>query len=135
MTFDYAAFIRLRINEHVVHTWDVAVVFDRAAPLEPDAAAVVLEAVPMIARYAGKPTGSTKQLRVRTVAPDRHFAVSLFANGISLAPDDGAGPPDLELPGEAFVRLVYGRLDSEHTPDFEGADGHLAELRRAFPGV
>jgi hypothetical protein len=42
----------------------------------------------------------------------------------------------LTLPGEAFVRLIYGRLDADHTPapiDAEGVD--LDDLRAAFPGV
>lgn len=45
-----------------------------------------------------------------------------------------AGRPDLELPAEALIRLVYGRLDVDHTPLVRG-DADLDELRRAFPGV
>jgi hypothetical protein len=39
------------------------------------------------------------------------------------------------LPAEAYVRLLYGRLDPDHTPGSvtEGADLDL--LRSAFPGV
>ena len=42
----------------------------------------------------------------------------------------------LSLPAEAFIRLVYGRLDPDHTPasvDARGVDLDL--LRRTFPGV
>ena len=39
------------------------------------------------------------------------------------------------LPAEALVRLVYGRLDPDHTPSFDGDEADLDELRRAFPGV
>jgi hypothetical protein len=45
------------------------------------------------------------------------------------------GPPDLRLPAEAFIRLVYGRLDSAHTPPVETGSTHLDELRRLFPGL
>jgi uncharacterized protein (TIGR03083 family) len=135
MTFDYAGFLRLRINEHVLHSWDIAVVLDPTAALPADGAAVVIEAVPMIARFAGKPTGVVKPLRVHTTEPDRRFVVDLSADGVSIAQDDAAGAFDLELPAEAFVRLVYGRLDPDHTPAFEGAEENLEELRRAFPGV
>ena len=40
-------------------------------------------------------------------------------------------------PAEAFLRLVYGRLDPDHTPavDLDAADVTLDELRRTFPGV
>lgn len=135
MSFDHAGFIRLRINEHVLHSWDIAVVFDPAAPLPSDGVGVVLEALAMIARFVGRPTGSTREIRVRTTAPDRHFVITLAADGVSLAPSNGVGTPDLELPAEAFVRLVYGRLDPDHTPALEGAEADLNELRRAFPGV
>lgn len=135
MSFDYAGFIRLRINEHVLHSWDIAVVFDPAAALPSDGVGVVLEALPMIASFTGKPTGSTRELRVRTTAPDRHFVITLAVDGVSLVPSNGVGTVDLELPAEAFVRLVYGRLDPDHTPAFEGTEADLNELRRAFPGV
>jgi uncharacterized protein (TIGR03083 family) len=135
MTIDHAGFLRLRISEHVLHSWDIAVAFEPAAGLPIDGVEVVLEVVPMIAMYAGKPTGSTRQLRVRTTAPDRALVVGLSGDGVSLVPDDQPGTPDLELPAEAMVRLIYGRLDPEHTPAFRGAAADLDELRRAFPGV
>ena len=53
---------------------------------------------------------------------------------VTFAPGDGGRDPDLTLPAEAFARLVYGRLDPDHTPAFEGDPDLLAELRRAYPG-
>jgi uncharacterized protein (TIGR03083 family) len=135
MSFDYGGFLRLRINEHVLHSWDIAVVFRPDEGLPSDAVGTVLEALPMIARFSGKPTGSTKALRVRTTAPERQFVIELGVDDVSISSDDSPGTPDLELPGEAFVRLVYGRLDPDHTPRFEGAAADLDELRGAFPGV
>jgi hypothetical protein len=41
---------------------------------------------------------------------------------------------DLALPAEAFIRLVYGRLDPDHTPTFRGDAGALDRLRAVFPG-
>lgn len=134
LNVDYDGYVRLRINEHVLHSWDIAVAFDPTAALAPDAVGIVLEALPMIAMFTGKPTGSPKALRVRTTAPDRRFVVDL-ADGVAVAPDDGPGAPDLELPAEAFVRLVYGRLDPDHAPPVQGAEAQLDELRRALPGV
>ncbi|MCU1449975.1 MAG: hypothetical protein JWP02_2145 [Acidimicrobiales bacterium] len=135
LKFDYDGFVRLRINEHVLHSWDVAVAFDPGATLLADGVPAVLEAVPMIATFSGKATGSTSELRVRTTGPDRRFVVRLGADGVALEPDDAAAPPDVTLPAEAFIRLVYGRLDPDHTPAFEGDEADLAELRRAFPGI
>jgi hypothetical protein len=47
----------------------------------------------------------------------------------------GAEKPsaDVELPPEAFARLVYGRLDLAHTP-LGGHDLVLRRLRDVFPG-
>jgi hypothetical protein len=53
---------------------------------------------------------------------------------VSLALSAGAGEPDLVLPAEAFIRLVYGRLDADHTPAVAGS-ADLDALRAAFPGV
>ena len=47
----------------------------------------------------------------------------------------GTDLPTLHLPAEAFVRLVYGRLDADHTPHRVQADGlDLDDLRKVFPG-
>ena len=53
---------------------------------------------------------------------------------MTLAP---AGPADapaasLALPAEAFLRLVYGRLDDEQ--DLRAAGVTLTELKSVFPG-
>jgi Mycothiol maleylpyruvate isomerase N-terminal domain len=58
-----------------------------------------------------------------------------FARGLrgESLPDDG-GAPDLTLPAEALIRLVYGRLDPDHTPPVEGDLALLDSLRSVFPG-
>jgi hypothetical protein len=59
--------------------------------------------------------------------------LSFAETSLSLAPNEHGGHVDLELPAEAFVRLVGGRLDLKHTPF--GLDNLLLEeLRQAFPG-
>jgi uncharacterized protein (TIGR03083 family) len=135
MRLDYAGFIRTRINEHTLHSWDIAVVDDPDATLAADAVPMVLQAAPMIAGFAGKATGATKRIVVATTDPELRFVIDLTADGVALAPDDGDDAVDLELPAEALVRLVYGRLDPDHTPAFRGEAADLDELRRAFPGV
>jgi uncharacterized protein (TIGR03083 family) len=136
MDLDLAGFLRLRLNEHAVHTWDVAVGFDPEATLAPDAVPLVLDAVSMLAGFSGRPSESPQEFRIRTVGPDRRFTVSSTPDGVTLAPDDGAGDAtaDIALPTEAFVRLVYGRLDPAHTPPVEGAEETLDALRHTFPG-
>jgi hypothetical protein len=70
---------------------------------------------------------------VRTADPTRHLVISFGTDSVSLDSGDPDDEPDLELQAEAFVRLVYGRLDPDHTPAVSGP-ADLDALRRAFPG-
>ena len=134
MELDLLTFLGMRLNEHSLHTWDVAVTFDPGDTLPEDEAALIVDALPMMARFAGKPTGIDKDITIRTVAPSRTFALALRPDGVTLEPGVTVDTPDLELTADAFIRLVYGRLDPDHTPDgIVGAD-HLDELRQVFPG-
>ena len=80
--------------------------FDPAAVLPVGAERMVLRVVPMIAGFAGKPTGSIRTLEVATTGPDDRYSVQLTADGVVVAPSDGDRRADLVLPTEAFVRLV-----------------------------
>ncbi len=134
ITVDFAGFVGLRLNEHALHTWDIEVAFDPGATVPPSEAGAILENLPTIVQWAGKPTGSVRDLHVRTSEPTQDFTLGLGADGVTLAPCADAHTPDLELPAEAFARLVYGRLDAAHTPSGV-SDTDLDELRRAFPGL
>ncbi len=130
---DFAGFVGLRLNEHVLHTWDIEVVADPAARLPDTATRVVIDNLERIAGFAGRPVGREETFHVRTDDPTRGFTVSLSADSIVLIGSDPAPHPDLALPSEAFIRLVHGRLDPAHTPG--GVDGPaLDSLRQAFPG-
>jgi uncharacterized protein (TIGR03083 family) len=134
MEFDFAGVVALRLNEHALHTWDVEVALDPTATLPPDAAALVVDRLELIARYTAKPTGSTRTITIQTAGPTRRFVVELTPDGVTFNPDDGNGPVDLELPAEALIRLVYGRLDAMHAAGVEGDATLVDELRRVFPG-
>ncbi len=100
-----------------------------------DAAAVIVDNLGLIARFAAKPTGAEREVRVRTSDPVRHFTVRLTPESSELLEGDAGKKPDLELPAEAFCRLVYGRLDPDHSPPVP-ANGEVLELLRgAFPGL
>jgi hypothetical protein len=74
---------------------------------------------------------------VVTSDPARHFTLELGAEPARLLPaaDEPARQARLELPAEALVRLVYGRLDADHTPQNTKAHGiDLDALRQSFPG-
>ena len=133
LTFDFDGVVGLRLNEHAMHTWDIEVAVDPAAVIPSQIAALVVDNLDLIARFTAKPTGETETITVRTIVPARAFTVRLAPESATLDPDVGPGPADLELPSEAFARLVYGRLDPAHTP--AGADNHAVDvLRRVFPG-
>ena len=57
ITVDFTEFVGLRVNEHVVHTWDVEVALDPGASIPEDLAAVVVENLGLIAQYTGKYEG------------------------------------------------------------------------------
>jgi uncharacterized protein (TIGR03083 family) len=134
MTFDFDQFASARVNEHVLHTWDIEVVFDEGAHLPHDAAAVVVDNLGLIARFTGRPTGAVRDVVVATTDPARKFTVRLAVDAVDLTSGGSGRAPDLVLPAEAFCRLVYGRLDAAHTPVVTGDAAVLDSLRPVFPG-
>lgn len=133
MSFETA--VALRLNEHALHTWDIEVMADSAAGLPADAAAVIIDNLGLVARFASKPTGDEREIRVRTRNPVRHFTVRLTPEAAELLEGDAGAEPDLELPAESFCRLVYGRLDPDHSPAVPANGEVLDLLRRVFPGA
>ena len=132
---DWSRFVGLRLNEHALHTWDIAVTADRTVGIPADAAELVVDNLTLIAGFAGKPTGTDRTFTVRTSAPTRDFEITLRPDAVTFSATGPAPAPDIELPAEALIRLVYGRLDTDHTPPVNGAPADLDALRRAFPGV
>jgi uncharacterized protein (TIGR03083 family) len=135
MDLDTSGLARLRLSEHAIHTWDVAVALDPSATVRPDAAGLLIDTVGQLAAWTGKPDGKQRRLRIQTSDPERHFILDTGTAVTLTAADGEDGPPDLRLPAEAFIRLVYGRLDSAHTPPVETGRTDLDELRRLFPGI
>jgi uncharacterized protein (TIGR03083 family) len=134
---------RMRVGEHAIHTWDVLVALDPSATVAPDAVALLIDTLDQLAARAGKPDGKRRRVRVSTTDPDRQFILET-GEAVTLTPSDGEvtaeprdseqGLSELRLPAEAFVRLVYGRMNAAHTPPAEVAGVDLDELRQIFPG-
>lgn len=134
MTFDFDHTVRLRLAEHVVHTWDIEEAFNTQATLQSEAVPYMIDNLQLLVRYSAKPTEHEHTLHIRTTDPQREFALDQSGDGVTLNEVEGVELFDVELPAEAFLRLAYGRLDEMHTPN--GIDTtHLEELRRVFPGV
>ena len=130
----FDGFVGLRLNEHALHTWDVEVASDPTVVLPGDVASAVVDNLGMIARFAGRPTGAEHTVHVATTDPVRRFVLTFSTDSLDVSSSDAPDRPDLTLPAEAFVRLVYGRLDPGHTP--VGTEGPvLDDLRQAFQGL
>jgi len=130
---DFNGFVALRLGEQAMHAWDVEVALDPTATLSSDVATVVLEGIGRIVGFSGKANGETKEVRVRTTEPARDFTIVFAGDSVSLITASHSGVIDLELPAEAFVRLVYGRLDAAKTAA-DASNRALNDLGTAFPG-
>ena len=134
--------LRLRLSEQALHTWDIAVARDPQAVVAADAVALIVDNLEQITQRSGKGTDYSGVIDVQTENPDRRFALTLGTDGAHLtaarpAPADSpTSTASLRLPAEAFVRLVYGRLDEHHTPtDVQLAGIDLRTLRATFTGI
>ena len=137
MDLDVVGFLRMRVSEHAVHTWDVAASLDPTATVSPDAVALLIDTLPEMARRVGRPQGTPIRIRVVTSDPGRDLTL-VVGDDVRIEPSDGATADGvLRLPAEALVRLVYGRLDDKHTPTIEldAAGLTLDRLRSVFPGL
>jgi uncharacterized protein (TIGR03083 family) len=132
---DLLGLVRLRLAEHAVHTWDVVVVGDPQAQVAPDATAALLVGLDDLVARAGQRSDDPLRVAVRTSDPEADFLLEVDPDGPRLTPgSDGDAPASLRLPAEAFIRLVYGRLDPDHTPLVEVAGIELSTVRAVFPG-
>jgi uncharacterized protein (TIGR03083 family) len=136
---DLATAVRLRLNEFTLHSWDVRVSADEHATLPADATAVLLHGEPNMIAWIGKAeplNGRQAVVAVTTTEPASVFALRL---GAPVSVDfDVPEEPDgtLNLPAEAWLRLVAGRLAPRNTPAsvIATGDGDLDLLRQVFPG-
>jgi uncharacterized protein (TIGR03083 family) len=129
---DLAGFLGMRLSEHALHTWDIAVAGDPAARVAPDAVELLLAALPSMAGFLGKQAPAPVTVAVTVTDPERAF--SLDTGGVSVAPAaaDDTATAALDLPAEAFVRLIAGRLDDGAEVKASGVT--LDELKSVFPG-
>ncbi len=136
MDLDAAGFLRLRLPELAIHTWDIAVALDPSATVAPVAVELLIDGLgPMVSRV-GKPTATPMTLRVTTTDPERSFA--LVTDGVRLEPwSERAHDGEVSLSAEELLRLVYGRLDSAHAASLrlDASPVSLEDLRAVFSGV
>jgi uncharacterized protein (TIGR03083 family) len=114
---DAAGILRMRLAEHAVHTWDIAVAFDAAAQVAGDAVELLLDGLSELAGYSGKAPAEPLEATIITTGPDRRFKLAASDVVVLESGTDAVyGTPSIELPAEAWLRLVYARLSEEHPP-------------------
>jgi uncharacterized protein (TIGR03083 family) len=145
MQLDAVGMLGMRLSEHAVHTWDVAAGLDPSATVDPEAVSLLVDRLPSMAARVGRSEGAPGGLSVTVVTsgPERRFNLTVD-DGVHLAvlddaaADDAAGSSTetvLRLPAEAFLRLVYGRLDEAHAPPLDSESAQVVEvLRPLFTG-
>ena len=135
---DIRASATMRLSEFALHSWDVAVAFDPAATVAPDAAPLLLDQLGFMIGSLAKPDrldGKSAALAVELTDADTRFGLVL---GPDAATGDVPATPDgtLRLPTESWLRLVSGRLKPPYVPSSVSVDGPLSldDLHRVFPG-
>ena len=142
MRLDAAGMVRMRLGEHVMHTWDVAVMADPAATVQADAVELLIDNVPQflaprLRQAAGRAvqradhddrSGSRLPADLGRVGDDDGLAGRASGRGTS------GDVPHVRMPAEALLRLAYGRLDAEHTPSSVSGDaGRAGQAPRDLP--
>ena len=133
LSLGFDELVGMRLNEHAFHTWDIAVVLDEAAGLPEDAAALVVDNLSLIARFSGRPMARSAPSPSAPPTPSVTSPCASRPTAWRWVPGEPGQSPDLELPAEAFCRLVYGRLDPDHTPAFTGTPRCVDTLRGRLP--
>lgn len=137
MEVDARMLLQMRLSELALHTWDVDAALDPSARVPEAAVTLLVDTLPEMARRAGKTEGGSRRVRIVTSDPARDLLLSV-SDDVRLGEwDDGQADAVVRMPSEALLRLVYGRLDTEHSPpvEIEGAGVDLEDLRQVFPGV
>ena len=146
MEFDAVGMVWLRLGEHALHSWDVAVSLDASAVVAPQSVRLLTDRIPQVAMRAGgpaRPGDDRFTVGIAVTDPPREFVLEVAETVTMTAVPDGTstasptGIPWIRMPAEALLRLVYGRLDPDHMPPPESLAGpvDLDALRRAFPGL
>jgi uncharacterized protein (TIGR03083 family) len=138
---DAAAAAGFRLSELGLHSWDVLAAFDPDAEVADDAAALLIDRLPMMVGFIGQFTpretrpAEDTTIAVTTSVPERRLELELGDSADLRPAGDGPTAGELRIPTGALLRLTAGRLpaDREHGATTSGPLG-LDDLRRAFPG-
>ena len=137
MELDAAGLARMRVSEHAVHTWDVAVALDPAATLAPDAVALLVDTLDQFAARSGKPDG---QRRSCACPPPTRSGTSSWrparrsrSRRPTARPRPSWACPSCGCPPRRSSAWSTGGW-TRATPRRSNAGVELDELRPIFPG-
>ena len=140
---DLAVVTGMRLNETLLHAWDVRVAFDSAAAIPGAWAQVLLEQysgpVGFFLAFLGKTAsldGRQFTIHVNTTDPSNSLGLA-FADKVAIVAIPSAPDAVLSIPTESLLRLWGGRLAPEHTPSdvaLSGQSVSLDDLRGVFAG-
>ncbi len=134
---DAAALTMFRLTELSVHVWDIAVSRQPSATIAQPAVDLMVDDAVSLLVSRREPGDREFRLGIETTSPRRRFTLSAVAGKMRLQADE-SHPLDgnLMIPAEALIRLVYHRLDPDHTPHVSITGSvSLEDLRGLFPPV
>lgn len=139
MHLDAAGLIRMRLAEHAMHTWDVAVTVDPEAVVAPAAVEPLVPQLVFLAERTGRTEAGPLRVRLRGTHPDVDFLLDV-SDTVTLVPWPAGGAEtdgEIATSTEGLLRLSYGRLDPGHTPPVRigGPADLLDRVRPVFPGI
>ena len=116
--------------------------FDDQAVISPDAVSILIDGLDQVVARVSGPVERALRVNIVTHDPSRRFLFLAGPEGSSLEAVgddadqgvDGDEGPTLNLSAEALIRLVFGRLDGDHTPPLQAEGIDLDVLRQLFPG-
>ncbi|RYC13275.1 maleylpyruvate isomerase family mycothiol-dependent enzyme [Nocardioides zhouii] len=130
-----ATAVGMRLNEQVMHDWDVRVATDPDAALTGTAAELLLQhyadGMGFMLGFIGK--ADRVDAPTRLAVGEHTLAIT---DSVAIEADTSDPTATYAGPLEAVVRLVGGRLGENHTPTDATVTGNvtLDELRQVFPG-
>ena len=139
-----AQFADQRLVETALHAWDIRAGSDPTATMAPETAAAMIDfvlwRVPRLANPA-EAWGVAPRYRLELEGPGGGpVTLEISQDQVTAARTRAAnGGPTLTLPVEAFIRLVWGRLDLQRALDrgavhAQGSKDAVLALSTLFPG-
>jgi uncharacterized protein (TIGR03083 family) len=135
---DLTTAVGMRLNEHALHSWDVFATFDPEAGVDRSSAALLASRVSPVFRFMANGEWAGEPGTIALHLTDPEIALSLGVGDETTLTTGSATDPvaRLDLPAEAWLRLIYGRLAPERTPSDVRAepDDLVDQLRGLFKG-